>query len=274
VDRSKSRKYLFVVAHHLQSTEYRMLDADRPELAPRLIQAREPDHIYSVEHRGDDFYFRTNWKAKNHRLMKAPVANPSKANWQEVIPHREDVLLEDFVIFRDQLVLQERREGLNRLRVRNWDGGDEHYVEFDEPAYLARTGANPEMETGSLRYIYTSLTTPSSTYDYDLAKRQRVLRKRVEVLGGFDPANYKTERRFAQTRDGQRVPVSIVYRQTTPLNGKSPLLLQGYGSYGASSEAAFASPRLSLLDRGFVLPLRTCAAARKWAANGTSRAGC
>lgn len=252
VGRSKSRKYLFVVAHHLQSTEYRMLDANRPELEPRLIQAREPDHIYSLEHLDQDFYFRTNWKAKNHRLMKAPVSSPAKQNWQEVIPHREDVLLEGFVIFRDHLVLQERREGLNRLRVRSWDGGDDHYVEFDEPAYLARTGANPEMETGSLRYIYTSLTTPSSTYDYDMAKRQRVLRKRVEVLGGFNPENYKTERRFAQARDGQRVPISIVYRKTTPLNGKSPLLLYGYGSYGSSSEAAFASPRLSLLDRGFV----------------------
>ncbi len=255
VSRSKSRKYLFVISHHLQSTEYRMLAADRPESEFQLIQAREPEHIYSVEHRGDDFYFQTNWKAKNHRLMKAPVASPSKLNWQEVIPHREDVLLEGFVIFRDHMVLQERREGLNRLRVRSWDGKDDHYVEFDEPAYLARTGANPEMETGSLRYIYTSLTTPSSTYDYDMAKRQRVLRKRVEVLGGFDPANYKTERRFARARDGQRVPISIVYRKTTPLNGKSPLLLQGYGSYGSSSEATFASPRLSLLDRGFVFAI-------------------
>ena len=255
VSRSKSRKYLFVVAHHLQSTEYRMLDAEQPEKEPKLIQAREPDHIYSVEHRGQDFYFRTNWKAKNHRLMKSPVVSPGKQNWQEVIPHREDVLLEDFAIFRDQLLLEERREGLNRLRVRNWDGSDEHYVEFEEPAYLARTGANPEMETGSLRFIYTSLTTPLSTYDYDMAKRQRILRKRVEVLGGFDPANYKTERRFVRARDGQRVPISIVYRKTTPLNGKSPLLLQGYGSYGYSSEAVFVSPRLSLLDRGFAFAI-------------------
>jgi oligopeptidase B len=162
VNRSKSRKYLFVVSHHLQSTEYRMLEADRPEMEPKLIQAREPGHIYSVEHRGDDFFFRTNWKAKNHRLMRAPVSRPARENWQELIPHREDVLLEGFVIFRDHLVLEERREGLNRLRVRRWDGGEEHYVEFDEPAYFARTGANPEMETSSLRYIYTSLTTPSS----------------------------------------------------------------------------------------------------------------
>jgi len=255
VDRSKSRKYLFVVSSHLQSTEYRMLDATQPESELKLIQAREPEHLYSVEHRGDDFYIRTNWKAKNHRLMKTSVSSPAKQNWQEVIPHREDVLLEGFEIFRDHLVLQERREGLNRLRVRSWDGKDDHYVEFDEPAYLARVGANPEMETTSLRYIYTSLTTPSSTYDYDMAKHQRVLRKRTEVLGGFDPANYKTERRFAQARDGQRVPISIVYRKTTPLNGKSPLLLNGYGSYGSSSEATFSSPRLSLLDRGFVMAI-------------------
>lgn len=255
VDRSKSRRYLFVISSHLQSTEYRMLDAARPESELKLIQAREPEHIYSVEHRGNDFYIRTNWKAKNHRLMKTPVSSPSKQNWQEVIPHRDDVLLEEVEIFRDHLVLQERREGLNRLRVRSWDGKDDHYVEFDEPAYLARVGANPEMETTSLRYIYTSLTMPSSTYDYDMAKRQRVLRKRTEVLGGFDAANYKTERRFATARDGQRVPISIVYRKTTPLSGKSPLLLYGYGSYGSSSEAAFASPRLSLLDRGFVFAI-------------------
>jgi oligopeptidase B len=255
ITRSKSRKYIFVLSHHLQSMEYRMLDAAKPESELKLIQPREPEHLYSVEHRGDDFYIRTNWKAKNHRLMKAPVSNPAKQNWQEVIPHRADVLLEGFEIFRDQLVLQERREGLSRLRVRSWDGKDDHYIEFDEPAYLARIGANPEMETSSLRYIYTSLTTPSSTYDYDMAKRQRVLRKRTEVLGGFDPADYKTERRFAQARDGQRVPISIVYRKTTPLNGKSPLLLYGYGSYGSSSEATFSSPRLSLLDRGFVFAI-------------------
>lgn len=255
VSRSKSRKYLFIISHHLQSTEFRMLEADRPEGTPRVIQAREPEHIYTVEHRGQDFYFRTNWKAKNHRLMKAPVANPGRENWQEVIPHREDVLLEGFEVFRDHLVLQERREGLNRLRVRNWAAGDDHYVEFDEPAYFARIGDNPEMDTSSLRYGYTSFTTPNSTYDYDMTKRQRVLRKRVEVLGGFNPENYKTERRFAPARDGQRVPISIVYRRTTPLNGKSPLLLQGYGSYGSSSEAAFASPRLSLLDRGFVFAI-------------------
>ena len=255
VSRSKSRKYLFVVLQHLQSTEYRVLEADHPEMPPKLIQAREPGHIYSMEHRGDDFYFRTNWKAKNHRLMKAPVSSPAKESWQEVIPHREDVLLEGFEIFRDHLVLEERREGLNRLRVRRWDGSEEHNIEFDEPAYFARTGANPEMETSSLRYIYTSLTTPSSTYDYDLAKRQRTLRKQQEVLGGFDAKNYKTERRFARARDGQRVPISLVYRKTTPLQGKSPLLLQGYGPYGSSREAAFASPRLSLLDRGFVFAI-------------------
>src|SRR5262245_55151691 len=189
VNRSKSRKYLFVVSSHLQSTEYRVLDAAKPDSELKLIQAREPEHIYSVEHRGDDFYIRTNWKAKNHRLMKTPVSKPGKENWQEVIPHRADVLLEEVEIFRDYLVLQERRDGLNRLRVKSWDGKDDHYVEFDAPAYLARLGANPEMEAGSRRYNYTSLAAPSSTYDYDMAIRQRILRKRTEVLGGFDPAN-------------------------------------------------------------------------------------
>lgn len=253
--RSKSRKFLFVISHHLQSTEYRVLDAARPDAELKLIQAREPEHSYWVEHRGEDFYIRTNWKAKNHRLMKTPVSKASKPNWQEVIAHRDDVFLEEFEMFRDHLVLEERREGLSRLRVRRWDGKDDHYVEFAEPAYLAGIGANPEMDSTTLRYNYTSLTTPSSTYDYDMAKRERVLRKRTEVLGGFNPANYQSERRLATARDGVRVPISIVYRKTTPLGGKSPLLLYSYGSYGASMDATFSSPRLSLLDRGFVFAI-------------------
>jgi oligopeptidase B len=252
VAKSKSRKFLFIVSHHLQSTEFRFVEAERPNGEFKVVQPREPDHIYSVDHRGDEFFIRTNWKAKNHRLMKAAVNKPGRDNWQEVIGHRADVFLDSFELFERFLVVEERREGLNRLRIRSWDGGGEHYIEFDEPAYLASLGQNPELGSASVRFLYTSLTTPPSTYDYDMAKKERVLRKRQEVLGGFNPEEYKTERRFAIARDGQRVPVSIVYKKSTPLGGKSPLLLDGYGSYGSSREAVFNSARLSLLNRGFV----------------------
>ena len=187
--------------------------------------------------------------------MRTPVARPGRANWEEVIPHRPDVLLEDFEFFKDFLVLSERKDGLVQLRVRPWSGGGrgEYYLDFGEPAYLAFVSTNREFDTPLLRYVYTSLTTPSSTYDYDMRTKQRTLLKRDQILGGFDPGNYVTERFYTTARDGARVPVSLMYKKG--IARPAPLLLTGYGSYGASSDPTFSSDRLSLVDRGFVFAI-------------------
>ncbi len=233
------------------STEFRFLDADKPEGEFQVIQPRQPRLEYSADHLGDHFYIRTNRDAKNFKLVRAPIQSPSMDHWMEVIPHRTEVFLERFELFRDFLVLEERRDGLMRLHVRPWSGPGEHQVDFGEPAYLARIGPNHELDTNQLRFIYTSMTTPLSSYDYDMGKQSKTLVKREEVLGGFDPANYVTERLHATASDGTKVPISIVYRKGLPRDGSRPLLLYGYGSYGASMDASFQSERLSLLDRGF-----------------------
>jgi oligopeptidase B len=251
--KTKSKEYLIIGCRQTLSNEYRFLDADNPAGEFAVFLPREPNHEYSIDHFGDYFYIRTNdGGAENFKLMRTPVGQTGKANWEEVIGHREDVLLEDFEVFRDHLVVTERKDGLVQMRIRPWSGAAEHYLDFGEPAYLAYVSTNPEIDTNVLRYGYTSLTTPNSIYDYNMDTREKELLKQDEVLGGFDPADYVTERLYAPARDGVRVPVSIVYRKGIEKNGDNPLLLYGYGSYGASRDATFSSPRLSLLDRGFV----------------------
>jgi oligopeptidase B len=252
VIRTKSRRYLMIASEQTLSTEYRYLDADDPGGTFRVIQPRERGVEYHVDHLGDHFYIRTNLDAENFRLMRTPVDRPEREHWEEVIPHRDDVLLEGFDLFRDFLVLEERREGLRRLRVRPWSGEAEHEIAFDEPAYVVYTRDNREIDTPLLRFVYASMTTPESVYDYNMITRERVLLKREEVLGGFDPADYRTERLMATARDGTRVPISLVYRKGMVRDGSNPLLLYGYGSYGYSLDAGFRSDRLSLLDRGFI----------------------
>ncbi|HKQ63246.1 MAG TPA: S9 family peptidase [Candidatus Polarisedimenticolaceae bacterium] len=255
VFKTKSEKYVMIVCDQTLSTEYRYLDADQPQGAFRVFQPRQRDHEYGVDHYKDSFYVRTNHQAKNFRLMKTPVDKTGMENWTEVLPHRDDVLLEDIEIFRDYLVVSERKNGLLQLRIRPWTGGDEHYVDFGEPAYVAFPSANFEFDTKILRFNYSSMTTPGSVFDYDMATRQRKLLKRDEVLGGFDSANYRTERVYVKARDGKSVPLSLVYRLPFAKDGKRPLLVYGYGSYGASSDAGFDPFRISLLDRGFVYAL-------------------
>ena len=251
--KTRSDEYLLIGSGQTLSTEYRYLDADDPTGEWNVFLPRQPDHEYQIDHRGDYFYVRTNrGGAKNFKLERTPVTNTAEAAWEEVIPHREDVLLQDFDLFQDHLVLNERRNGLVQLRVRDFTDDSEHYVEFEEPAYLAYPTGNAEFDTDVLRYGYTSMTTPSSTYDYNMETREKTLLKRDEVLGGFDPADYRTERLYATARDGTRIPVSLVYRQDTPLDGTAPLLVYGYGSYGNSMDATFSHARLSLLDRGWV----------------------
>jgi oligopeptidase B len=250
VFKTKSRRYVMIQSWQTMATEYRYLPADQPDGEFRVLIPRERGHEYSANHFGDYFYVLTNDHAKNFRLMRTPVTRPGRDSWEEVIAHRPDVLLEDFEFFRDYLVLTERKDGLIQLRVRPWNGSAEHYIEFGEPAYLAYVSTNREFNTPVLRFGFTSLTTPMSTFDYDMRSKRRTLLKRDEILGGFDPANYVSERVYTIARDGARVPVSIVYRKGTAR--PAPLLLTGYGSYGSSSDPTFSSDRLSLLDRGFV----------------------
>lgn len=251
VSKTKTHAYLFIASFQTVTSEYRYLSADDPTGEPQLFLPRRHGHEYDLEHFGSHFYIRTNDGAVNFHMMRTPTADPSRERWEEVIPHRPDVLLEGIEVFRDHLVLEERHRGLMWLRVRPWSGEGEHYVTFDEPAYVARLAENFELETAVVRFAYASLTTPPSVYDYDMVARTRTLLKREEVLGNFDPARYSTERLYAKTPDGAEVPISLVCRKDLRRQGGNPLLLYGYGAYGISSDPQFNSARLSLLDRGF-----------------------
>lgn len=257
ISKTKSRDYLMIGSSQTLSTEFRFLDANTPDGTWKVVQSRERELEYFVDHFGDDFYIVTNWDAKNFRLMKTPVNRSEKAYWKEIIPHRSNVLLEDIEIFKDHLVVTEREDGLTRLRVIQWADNSEHYISFNDPTYAAWISANPEFNTSVLRYGYSSLTTPTAIYDYELNSRERTLKKQDEVLGGtFDSTNYVSERIMAPSRDGEtQVPISIVYHKDYQKNGDEPLLLYGYGSYGNTIDPWFSSSRLSLLDRGFAFAI-------------------
>jgi oligopeptidase B len=252
VYRSRSKAKIFIGSYQTVSTEYRMLDASTPDGEFVLIEPRQRDHEYNVVHFGDKLYIVTNWEAKNFRLMETPVSKPSRSNWKEVIAHREQTLLEGVEMFRDHMVLEERTGGLTQLRIRQMSTGKEHYVDFGEAAYTAYISTNMEFNTDILRYGYSSMTTPWSTFDYSMTTKERTLLKEQPVLGDFNKENYVTERIMAPATDGTLVPVSIVYRKGVKKDGTAPLLLYAYGSYGASMDAYFSSNNLSLLDRGFV----------------------
>ncbi len=250
--KTKSREYLLMNIASAMTSEVRYLRTDRPRDEFKTIEPRKHDIEYGATHHGGFFYIWVNDTGRNFRLVRAPVKDPSKANWREVIAHRPDVMLERVHAFRNHLVIIERENGLRKLRIRNVAGGKEHYVSFEEPAYAVFASENPEFATNVLRFNYTSLVTPMSVYDYNMDTRDRDLKKRIEVLGGYDPTQYESERIFAAASDGVKVPISLVYRKPLARDGRRPLLLYGYGSYGIPSEATFDSNRLSLLDRGFV----------------------
>lgn len=250
--KSKSKKYLFIWNSQTLSTEFHYLDANDPDGDWAVIQPREKDLEYDVSHYGDHFYIRTNLDAENFRLVKTPVNATAKENWTDVIPHSEERFLEGVDLFKNYLVVSERVNGLMALRVKPWKG-EEHYIEFNDPAYVAYTTANLDFDTNVLRYGYTSLTTPNSTFEYDMDTKEQVLLKQEEVLDPkFSTSNYVSERIFATANDGTKIPISIVYKKGMEKNKNTPLLLYSYGSYGSSSEPYFSSSRLSLLDRGFV----------------------
>jgi oligopeptidase B len=252
VFKSKSKKYIFIESYHTLSSEFRFLEADNPGEQFSIFQKREKGLEYNIEHFRDKFYIKTNLRAKNFCLMETPVSKTSKENWTDVIPPQEDVLLEDFEVFKEFLVVEERIKGLPNLRIISWDKKNDHYIRFEEATYTAYISKNLELDTDWLRYGYTSLTTPESKFDYNMKTRQQKLLKREEVLGNFDPKNYFSERLYARARDNTRIPISLVYKRGMNKDGNNPLLLYGYGSYGYSRDPSFRSDRLSLLDRGFV----------------------
>ncbi|MBU0742869.1 S9 family peptidase [bacterium] len=251
VYKTKSRRYVIIGCDQSVSNEYRYVDACAPAEPFTLFLPRERDHEHSLDHLGGHFYVKTNRGARNFRLMRTPVDATAWENWTEVVPHDDGVLLEGFELFADWLVVQERRDGLTHLRIRQREGGPWHDLDFGEPAYLAWIDTNREPDTDVLRFGYESMTTPESTYDYDMRTHAKTLRKEQEILGGFARDDYVTERITATARDGVEVPISLVYRKGFAKDGSGPLLLYGYGSYGSSMDAYFSFSRLSLLDRGF-----------------------
>jgi oligopeptidase B len=253
VGKSKTDEFLIIGSYSTLSSEWQVLRADDPKGDWRVIQPRTQDLEYGISHYGDHFYIVTNHEAKNFRLMRTGLDKTGLEHWKEVIPHRADVLLEDVDMFKNYLVVSERKDGLTQIRVKTWDGSRDDYMTFQDPAYMAYTGANPDFDTEILRYGYTSMTTPNSTYDFNMRTGDRELLKQQRVLDeDFVPENYASERKMLTARDGSQVPVSIVYRKGLEKNGQAPMLLYAYGSYGSSMDPYFSSVRLSLLDRGFV----------------------
>ncbi len=255
VGRAKSGKFIYIYSGATTSSETRFIDADRPMDAFKVFQARMKDVLYDVTALEDRFLIVTNKDALNFKLMECPLDRTDIANWKEVIPHRQDVLLEGVDEFKDFLVVSERKNGLTQLNIRNLKSGDAHYLDFGEAAYTAYTQANMEYNTDVVRYGYTSLTTPPSTFDYHMDDKKKTLLKQQEVLGGYEPKDYVTERLYATAEDGVQIPISLVYKKGFEKNGKAPLLLYGYGSYGASMDPTFSNTRLSLLNRGFVFAI-------------------
>ena len=274
ISKTKSRKYLIINSDSTLSSECRILESNHPEAGFRVFQERQPDMLYGVDHYREHFYIQTNADgAKNYKIMRTPIGQTEKLNWEEVVPHREQVMIEGVTIFDKFFVIEEREGGLVKIRVKAWDGSTDYYIDFGEPTYTASVGANPDFEAVTLRYSYNSMTTPASVYEFDMEKRTKTLLKRQEIVGGYNPEEYVTERLMAPSHDGVLVPISIVYKKV--VEGKAldlvevpsvrgagssmgsrpldrPLVLYGYGSYGASMDAYFSLARISLLDRGFI----------------------
>lgn len=251
VFKTKSNKYLIIGSESTLTSEYRFLDANNPEGEFEVIQERVRGLEYSVDHFENDFYIRTNLDALNFRLMKTPVNKTEKENWTEVIEHRSDVYFSGLDIFKDYLVVRERKEGINTIRVMPWKG-EEYYIDFDEEVYTVGSNVNLEFDTDVYRFSYSSMTTPNSVFDYNLKSKERELLKQDEILGGFNKDDYETKRIYATAGDGTKIPMSIVYKKGMQKNGANPTLIYGYGSYGYTREPSFSLSRLPLLDRGFV----------------------
>ena len=257
VSKSKSNKYIIIGSYSTLSTEAQFLEADNPTGTFKMLQPRERDLEYSVAHYENNFYLLTNKDdAINFKLMKTSVDKTDKEHWVDVIPHRADTLLEDFSIFKEYLILEERNNGLNKIRIKRWDDKEDYYLPFSEETYSAGVYENPEFDTDIIRYSYNSMTTPASVIDFNLTTKKKEIQKEQEVLGGkFQKENYISKRIWATARDGKKVAISLVYHKNTVLNNETPLMQYAYGSYGYTVSDGFSTTRLSLLDRGFVFAL-------------------
>ncbi|MBL8179286.1 MAG: S9 family peptidase [Bryobacterales bacterium] len=252
IAKTRDQKFLILDIGSTDTTEARYLPANQPDQPFQVFLPRENKHRYDIDHRNGLFYIRTNKDAKNFRMMTAPADNPAPANWKEFLPHQPAVLLQGIDLFKDFGVVLEKTEAVNRMRLIDFKSGKWKSIAFPEPVYSANPSANPEFDTATFRYSYQSMVTPSSVFDYDVATGTSKLLKQDEVLGGYDARQYVTERLWATARDGVRVPMSVVYKRGMKRDGKAPLFLYGYGSYGIGMSAAFSIPRLSLLDRGMI----------------------
>ena len=273
VDKSKNNKYIFITSQATLSSEIRFIDANNPNADFTVFQPRMTDVLYSVVTLDDKFLIRTNKDgAKNFKLMETPLTATNTKNWKEVIPERKDVLLQSIEEFKNFLVLNERQNGLVKLRIRNLNNNTENYVNFREAAYAANFGGNPEYNTNILRYNYTSLTTPGSVYDYNMVTKAKKLMKQQEIIGGYNSKDYITQRLYVTAKDGTKIPLSIVYKKGFKQDGNAPLLLYAYGSYGISTDATFNTNRLSLLNRGFAYAIAHIRGGqemgRQWYENG------
>lgn len=257
VYKTKSDAFIVIGSASTLTTEFRTVDADTPEADFKIFSPRERGVEYNIAHFEDHFYILTNKdQASNFKLMKTPVSSTNSEKWEEVIPHRKDVLLEDFELFKDYLVISERANGLNKIYIHRWDGSDAYYLPFDNETYTAYTTQNLEFDTNILRYGYNGLTQPAAVIDFNMKTQEQTIMKEQEVLGGgFDKDNYTSERIWATAADGTKVPVSIVYKKGIEKDGSNPLLQYGYGSYGSTIDPYFSTTRLSLLDRGFIFAI-------------------
>jgi oligopeptidase B len=252
VTKSKSEAFIFMHMESTLSSEWRYARADDPELRFEIFLPEEADHEYDIEHLGEEFIVRSNWQARNFRLARAPIGPGKRAEWIDVMGHRDDAYIEDFDVFNEFIAVSVRSGGLRKLCIHPLNGAAEFFIASDEAAYTTWMSINSELDTGIVRYAYSSLTTPATVYDYDTRTGTQVLLKRDPVLGSFDPKDYGTEFLLVPARDGAQIPVSLAYRVGFERNGTRPLLQYGYGAYGLSTDPSFSSARLSLLDRGFV----------------------
>lgn len=277
VSSTQSNRFIVIDVHDHETSEVHVIDGDKPGDTPRLIAARSKGHQYSLEHTGDRFIIMTNSDgAEDFRIVEAPIASPGMSNWREIVPHRSGRLIVDLNVYAKHMVRLEREDGLPRIIVTSFADGGEHAIAFDEEAYALGMAAGFEYDTTALRFTYSSMTTPAETYDYDVVTRARLLRKRQEVPSGHNPQDYVTRRLFAPAQDGELVPVTLLYRKDTPLDGSAPVLLYGYGAYGISMPASFATARLSLVDRGFIYAIAHIRGGKdkgyRWYTNGKMKA--
>jgi oligopeptidase B len=255
VGRTRSDKYILVQSSASNSDEWQYIPADQPNENPKMIIPRSSGHEYSVDHHSDYFYIRTNKNAETFRLVKAPISDPSEKNWIDVIPYRRDVTVEGMDFFQNYSVIYEREKGLQNIFITELNTGDSHFIEFPDPVYTAYPSVNRVFDTKIFRYSYQSLTTPASIYDYGIERKEAKLLKQQEVVGGYDPTQYKSERVYAKAPDGVEVPISLVYKKGVKLDGTAPLHMTGYGSYGSPSQPTFSSSRLSYLNRGIIFAI-------------------